>query len=299
MRYGVNLLLFGDQMTPGVLRRFGKIREIGFDGVEVPIFDPDNLPVDRIRRAAEKHGLGLTSCGALPPGTRLYGRDAAARKAAEGHIASAIRAASELGCEVYAGPMYKPVGDTDESMPLSAQRRETAAAWKPLAAQAQEAGVAVALEPLNRFETNFMNTAEQGIDFCRKVGHGIGLLLDTFHMHIEEKDSAAAVTAAIDAGVLHHFHACGNDRGIAGSGQVRWDGLAEAVAKGGYDRWVTLESFSQTCEPIRAAVSCWRPFYPSADVFCREGLAFVRRAFPGPAKARKARKRRRTRKAAR
>lgn len=280
MNFGVNLLLFSDVIDRKVQRRFGRIREIGFDGVEVPIFDPGSVDVDGIRRAAERCGLAITTSGALPPGTRLYGKSVRARKSAARYVRDAIRVVAELGAPLICGPLYKAVGDFDESESPATQRWQTARAMAPLAKVAEAAGVMLAFEPLNRFETNFMNTVAQGVEFCRRVESPAGgLLLDTFHMHIEEKDTPAAIRSARRAGVLAHFHASENDRGTAGSGQVNWSGATEALARARYDGWVVLETFSQSNQTIRKAVSCWRPFYDSVEEFLTRGLRFARKRF--------------------
>ena len=165
-------------------------------------------------------------------------------------------------------------------MPLSAQRREASKALRPLAQEAEAAGVTLALEPLNRFETDFINTVSQGTDFCGRVkSPACGLLLDTFHMHIEEKDTGESIRQAATHDAIAHFHASENDRGIAGTGQVDWKGAAAALRRARYDGWIVLESFNQTNQAIRAAVSCWRPFYPSPWEFLEQGLAFVKRMF--------------------
>jgi D-psicose/D-tagatose/L-ribulose 3-epimerase len=278
MKFGVNLLLFGDSVTPAIRKRFRQVKDMGFDGVEVPIFNPGAVDAEGIRASAEACGLAITTSGALPPGTRFYGKAAAPRKAAERYTRDSIRVVAELGASVICGPLYKAVGDADLSLPLDRQRRETAKAMRPLAAEAEAAGVVFAFEALNRFETNFLNTVEQGIAFCRALkSPAAGLLLDTFHMHIEEKDTAAAIRAAARAGVLAHFHASENDRGIAGSGQVRWPEVAGALRAARYNEWVVLESFNQANEAIKTAVSCWRPFYPSEKEFLRKGLGFVKK----------------------
>ncbi len=277
MKLGVNLLLYDDSVTPAVLRRLKRVRELGADGVEVPVFAPERVDAAAIRRAADAAGLGLTVSGALPPGASWYG-SAAARTRAERYIRGCIRVARELGADVICGPLYKTVGDMDESVTLGTQRKVAAAAMRRVAREAHEAGVVLALEPLNRFESNMINTAAQGIEFCRAAGgKGIGLLLDTFHMHIEEKDSAAAIRAAAAAGFLSHFHSAENDRGVAGTGQVHWVEVSAALRRVRYDGWVMLESFSVKVVSIRTAVSCWRPFFPSEERFVKEGLGFVRR----------------------
>lgn len=279
-KFGVNLILFGDTVTPAILKRFTQLRDMGFDGVEVPIFAPEKADPDRIRAAAEKAGLALTTSGALPPGTRFYGKEAAPRRAAEKYIRESLRVVADLGAHVFCGPLYKAVGDHDESLPFDRQRRETAQAMRPLAEEARSLGVTLALEPLNRFETGLLNTTEQGIAFCRAVGDaGIGLLLDTFHMHIEEKSTPAAIEEAGQAGVLAHFHASENDRGTAGSGQVAWGAVAHALGVARYHSWVVLESFNQKNQAIRTAVSCWRPFFESEEEFLRQGLRFARGRF--------------------
>src|SRR5258708_5650086 len=158
MRFGVNMLLFSDKPDKTVLRSFPRLREMGFDGVELPIFAPKTIDVDGVRKHAERAGLKLTVSGCPPPGSRFYGKAKAPRAAAEKYIRDTIQFAADLGADVFCGPLFKPVGDTDDSLPLSVQRRETAKAFRPLAAEADEHGVMLAFEPLNRFETNFLNT---------------------------------------------------------------------------------------------------------------------------------------------
>jgi D-psicose/D-tagatose/L-ribulose 3-epimerase len=277
MKFGVNLLLLGDSVTAAVRERFQTIRELGFDGVEVPVFAPATLEVDEIRSAAEKAGLGLTTSGALPPGAAFYSSDARARKRAVDYVRDSIRVVRELGAPLICGPLYKAVGDLDESVPLDKQRSDTAAAMRDLCAEAEANDVRLAFECLNRFETNLLNTTAQGIEFCRAAASPAAvLLLDTFHMHIEEKDSSAAITAAARTGVFGHFHASENDRGVAGTGQVHWTRVADAVRDAAYEDWCILESFNQDNQAIKTAVSCWRPFFASEDEFMRKGLAFVR-----------------------
>ena len=278
MKFGVNLLLFSDTIDAKVIEQFPRIRELGADGVEVPIFDPGSILVDEIRAAAERAGLRLTASGALPPGTRFY-EDGEPRGKAERYMRDTVRTAGALGAEVLCGPFYKAVGELDDSVPFDEQRKRTGEALGPLVAEADATGVTIAVETLNRFETDLLNTVADGIALCDAAGGGAGLLLDTFHMNIEEKDSAAAIAAAAGAGRLAHFHASENDRGVAGTGQVRWDEVADALRQSGYDRWVVLESFDQNNQAIRTAVSCWRPFYSSAEDFVRDGLAFVRERF--------------------
>ena len=136
----------------------------------------------------------------------------------------------------------------------------------------------LALEPLNRFETDLINVVEQGLALVEAVGSPhIGLHLDTFHMHLEERDSAAAIRAAGDR--LFHFHACENDRGTPGRGQVAWPAIAAALADVGYGGPVVIESFTPEVKSIARAVCIWRDIAPSQDAIAGEGLAFLKGLF--------------------
>jgi D-psicose/D-tagatose/L-ribulose 3-epimerase len=167
------------------------------------------------------------------------------------------------------------------ALPASERRSEwdrVVGSLREAAQTAVAAGVRIALEPLNRFETDRVNTVEQGLRLCDAIGvDAIGLHLDTFHMHLEERDSGAAVRAALVAGRLFHVHACENDRGVPGRGQVAWPAIAAALRDGGYDGDVVIESFTPAVTSIAAAVRLWRPVAPDQDTIAREGLAFLRR----------------------
>jgi len=131
------------------------------------------------------------------------------------------------------------------------------------------------MEPLNRFETDLVNTVEQGLDLCDRIGRAnVGLLLDTFHMNIEEKSFTEAMASAGDR--LFHMQVAENDRGTPGSGHVPWDEVFRALDAVGYNGSVVIESFLPTVAEIARAVSLWRPVAPSMDALARDGYAFIR-----------------------
>lgn len=120
-----------------------------------------------------------------------------------------------------------------------------------------------------------INTTEQALSYVNDVGHpNIGLHLDTFHMHLEERDAAAAIRQAGDR--LFHFHACENDRGVPGFGQVQWQRIADGLRNSGYDGPVVIESFTPEVQSIARAACIWRPVAPDQDTIAREGLAFLK-----------------------
>ena len=132
----------------------------------------------------------------------------------------------------------------------------------------------LALEILNRFETDMLNTVAQGMDFIKDVGRdNVGLHLDTFHMHLEEKNSPAAIRLAGDR--LFHFHACENDRGVPGTGQVNWNGIAQALKDIHYNHAIVIESFTPDVKEIAGAVRIWREIAPDQDTIAQQGLKFL------------------------
>jgi D-psicose/D-tagatose/L-ribulose 3-epimerase len=176
--------------------------------------------------------------------------------------------------------MYSAVGKTRLLRPEERAKQFNLAVetLKPVAEYAGERGVRLAIEPLNRFETDFINTAEQGLDLVDRIGAAnVGLLLDTFHMNIEEKDIPGAIRRA--GSRLFHFHSCENDRGTPGSGHLEWSVVKQALEDAGYDGPVVIEAFNSDIKEIARAVALWRPLAASPDSLAREGLQFLKRLF--------------------
>ncbi|MBI4902469.1 MAG: sugar phosphate isomerase/epimerase [Acidobacteria bacterium] len=278
MRYGVNFLIWTTHFTEEHIPLLAKMKAAGFDGVELPMFNPDGYPGKTIRRALEDSGLGLTFCSIVPGGMSLVDADATARANGLEHIRKIIYLAAEMGCETVAGPIYSPVG-------YLPGRRRTAEEWKnaiesyhTLAVTLDECKVDLAIEPLNRFETFFLNTTADGVALCEAVNHPrIGLLVDTFHCNVEEKDIAAAYRMA--GRHLKHVHTCENDRGIPGSGHVEWGPVFEAIRSTGYNNWLTIESFGFNMPDISAAAAIWRDLAPTPESIAVEGVKFLRSHF--------------------
>jgi len=153
--------------------------------------------------------------------------------------------------------------------------RRLAAALRPVAEHAEASGVRLAIEPLNRYETSVLNTVAQALEVVEAVDSpACGLLLDTYHMNIEERDLGEAVRAA--GSRLFHFHACANDRGAPGADHIDWPALAGALAAIGKGGAVSIESFTGENQAIARAASIWRPLAASQDAIATEGLRFLR-----------------------
>jgi D-psicose/D-tagatose/L-ribulose 3-epimerase len=230
-----------------------------------------------IKRAINTSGLECTFCSVLPEGLSAVSGDERVRSSTCEHLAECIETAAGIGGRLIAGPLYAPVG-------YLPGRRRTSDEWKYAVETFQALGpvldaheMTLAIEPLNRYETYFLNTAEDAAKLCREIGHSrIGILFDTYHANIEEKRMRDAITAA--GAHLRHFHSCENDRGIPGTGHVNWPEVFAALRQIQYDSWLTIEGFGFSLGALSAAASIWRDLAPTPDAIAFEGVRFLRQA---------------------
>lgn len=277
MKYGINTLLWTAGFDRSHLDLLPKFREWGFDGVEIARFEFDTFPAADVRRAAEQNGLETVFCSALTGEVSLVTDDAALRRKAIEFVRRAVEVADEVGARTLAGPYCGPVG-------YLPGRRRTEDEWKraveglqSLTDTLEAHDVTLALEPLNRFETYFLNTAADAVRLCEEVGNErIGILFDTFHANIEEKSIGQAL--AVCGRHVKHVHTCENDRGVPGSGHVEWTDVFSVLRKMSYHRWVVIESFGARIPEIAAAACIWRDLAPSSDAIAADGLRFLKSA---------------------
>jgi D-psicose/D-tagatose/L-ribulose 3-epimerase len=253
-----------------------KVAEMGFDGVEVPFNDLDVLDGRATRAACEAAGVGMTSCCVMMPGCSLCATDPAERQAGLARLRRMADLTAEMGGKVMAGPLYAPVRELTGRARTDDEFKWCVEGLSAAAEHAGAAGVTLAIEPLNRFETHVLNTADDAAAMVRAAGsEHLKVQLDTFHGNIEEKDTAAAIRRTGE--LLGHFHASESDRGELGTGQVRWKKVFAALKDIHYDGWVTIESFATGIVDLCAAACIWRPIYESADQLAIDGLAFLKR----------------------
>jgi D-psicose/D-tagatose/L-ribulose 3-epimerase len=276
MKYGINTYIWTAEFGPADFHLLPEIKAHGFDGIEVAVFRPAEFAAAAIRRAADSEGLERTVASALIRGLSLISDDADVRRRTVQHIRDSIRAVADAGARLMIGPLYSPVGELPG-------RRRTADEWQraidgfqSIAGTLVENDVTLAIEPLNRFETYFLNTAADGVALCDAIGHpSVGLLFDTFHANIEEKNVAAALRLVSPH--LKHVHTCENDRGIPGSGHVDWPAVFQAIRDVKYDGWLMIESFGFTLGDLSAAAAIWRDIEKTPESIAWDGITFLKR----------------------
>jgi D-psicose/D-tagatose/L-ribulose 3-epimerase len=278
MRFGVNTWVWVSPLTTDELQRLAPlVRGMGFDWIEVPLEGLSDLDHRAGAQIIAEQGLGVSTCAAMGPDRDLIHPDAAIQQNGMEYIRGCIDATQALGATNLVGPIYSAVGRVwQQTADERAKDVDTLVKnLRALSEYAGDRGVVLGIEPLNRFETSFINIASQLIEIVDRVGHpSCQIMLDTFHMNIEEKSLGDAIRAAGPR--LCHLHACENDRGAPGSGNVTWDAVAQALRDINYDGPVVIESFTNKVKSIARAAAIWRPFEASQDALAQNGVNFLK-----------------------
>lgn len=280
MRLGINTFLFTSPFTTRSARLLPRFKQWGFETVEIAIEDPGHVDPKKVKRELDQAGMACGSiCACMGPDRDLRGTTRQQQTGLK-YMQAVLDQMVELDCPSLVGPVYSAVGRADAVPPreYKQQWRTVVKNLKTLCKYAEDRERKVCLEPLNRFETDFINTCDQALNMVADVGSPALLLhLDTFHMNIEEKDQAAAIRKA--GKKLGHFHACGSDRGTPGGDHIAWTKIVQALREIGYDKDVVIESFTTDVKVIARAAAIWRRIEPTRDEIAVKGLTFLRQAF--------------------
>ncbi|MEP6867680.1 MAG: sugar phosphate isomerase/epimerase family protein [Novosphingobium sp.] len=279
MKIGMNMLLWTGHVTQEHVPTLQAIKATGFDGVEIPVFDVSDEGHYRwLAGVLNDIGLERTVVALIPDEAHNPSvADPACRARAVDHLRRVVDCTATLGGQVVAGPWFQPLGVFSGERPSEAELDRCADVHRQILPLMRAAGITAGLEPLNRFEAHLLNTCEQAIAYAARVGSdGIGILYDTFHAHLEEKDPIAALHALHASGNLAHVHISENDRGTPGSGHAKLRETIAALKSLGYDGWLTIEAFGRGVPELAAATRVWRDFFTSPEEVTTKGYAFIR-----------------------
>lgn len=276
MKAGFNMLLWTGHVTEEDFPRLELLKKTGFDGVEIPLFGGDVAHFEKVGKAIKDNGLGCTSVTVIPDEEHNpISADAEHRKGGIEHLKWAIDCSEALGSEILCGPFYQPLGVFTGEAPTEDEKKRAAQVHQQAADYASEANVTLAVEYLNRFECYFLNTMADTADFVKRVNKpNYGVLFDTFHANVEEKDPVGCISSYMD--MIKHVHISENDRGTPGKGHVDWAGTFKMLRSGGYDGWLMIEAFGRALPDLAAATRVWRDFFPSPDEVYTEGLKLIK-----------------------
>ncbi len=279
MKIGMNLLLWTGHVTEEHVPVLRALKATGFDGVEVPLFDvSDEGHYRRLAGVLDDIGLERTVVALIPDVAHSpLSPDAGARQGAIEHLTRAIGCAEALGAQVIAGPWFQPLGVFSGEPPTGTELEHCAEVHRHVLPLMRAAGITPALEPLNRFEAYLLNTCDQAVAYAQRIGDGgIGILYDTFHANIEEKDPIAALHTLHASGNLSHVHISENDRGTPGRGHAMIRETIAALKALRYDGWLTIEAFGRALPELAAATRVWRDLFANPEEVYTEGYRYIR-----------------------
>jgi len=279
MQFGIHSMLFRETFVDRDLPLLDKCKAMGFDAVEIIPFDPENFPAKKVRAAAADLGLTINTGYGMPAQYNIISPDPAVRRAGVEFSKRLIDLSNEAGARVFGGMIYCGWGYLTGKARTADEWKWGVENYREIASYAQQTSdLILGIEPVNRFESHFINTAADAVKFIEDVGlPNVKVHLDTFHMIREETDFTQAVLAVGDR--LGYVHACENQRGIPGTGMVPWPAFFKALRKVGYEGCMTIESFDPDIEGVAKLCCIWRKLADSPEQLASEGLKFLHRSY--------------------
>lgn len=276
MKIGMCMFLWTTHIGPEHESILASIKEVGFDGVEIPIFEGNPDHYQTTAKMLESLGLDCTAVAAMgDPEMNLISSDASVRQAGVAHLDWALECCEALGAEQISGPLHSTLGHFTGEGPSEVEIGHFIETQHQIGDLAARRGVVIGLEALNRFECYLVNTMDALCGHIRTINHpNITAMYDTFHCNIEETDPIAALTRHKD--VISHIHISENDRGVPGRGNIPWEETFNAIKQIGYDDWLTIEAFGRGLPDLAAATKVWRDFADSPAAVYRDGYAHIR-----------------------
>lgn len=275
MKYGMNMLLWTDDVREEHYPILAQLKETGYDGVEVPLFHFDTAKAAELGRHLDDLGLERTAVTVRTVEDNPIDADAAVRKQGVANNRRVLDCCQALGATVLVGPYHSALGHFTGQGPTADEWKRGVESMRAVAEHAQSCNVMLGLEYLNRFECYLLNTAADAVRFVREVDHPFcRTMYDTFHANIEEKSPAEAIRTC--SPYMAHVHISENDRSTPGSGQVAWQETFDTLAEVGYDGWFMIEAFGLALPALAAATKIWRKMYPSEQQLAQDGLRFMK-----------------------
>lgn len=277
MRFSIATFVWTGSFTDEELDLVQKVADLGYEELEVVFDGAGGIDPHKLRDRLQEAGLGASVLAFALPDRDPSSGDPTVREAGISYLEEALDFGSAIGASVVGGPIAHPPGRARpiEDAERAAERANAISSLRLVGAHAEERGMRLAVEQLSRYDSDMFNTATESLAFLDEVDHdAVGLLLDTFHMQMEERSCGEAIRAADHK--LVHFHAVESHRGQLGTGQIAWAEVFTALQDIGYDGTVSLESFARSGTELDALVNMWRPWFDDPDEFATDSLAFAR-----------------------
>lgn len=274
MKYGMNLLLWGGEVTEEMAPTMEALKAAGYDGVELPLFNLD-LDYAGLGKILDDLGLERTAVTVRNLEDNPISPDASVRAKGVELTKKTLDCCAAAGVETLVGPFHSALGHFSGAGPTKDEWAWGVESMRAVAEHAGSVGVKLGVEALNRFECYFLNAHADAAKFAREVDHpACGIMYDTFHSNIEEKDIEGTLEAIKDK--LVHIHISENDRSTPGAGNVNWEKNWRGIANIDYDGWLVIEAFGLALPELAAATRIWRRMFDDEMQLATEGLAFMK-----------------------
>jgi D-psicose/D-tagatose/L-ribulose 3-epimerase len=275
MKYGINLLLWTDRMHDGLMPVVEQVKAMGYDGVEMPMFELNEALYADWGKKLDDLGLERTAVTIRGAGDNPISPSASVRAAAVDAMKKTVDCCHAAGVPLLVGPTHSAIGEFSGSGPTEDEFNWGVETMRQVADHAAAADVTIVTEYLNRFENYFLTSVEQTVAFITAIDHpSVRMMYDTFHANIEEKNLSAAIAAAMPWTKLVHISE--NDRSTPGQGHVAWDETFDAIRAADWDGWMVVEAFGLALPAIAAATKIWRKMYATEEQLASDALAFMK-----------------------
>lgn len=280
MKFGVSTFVWVSPFNTASFDLIHKVKDMGYDTIEIAVEDKDIIDWPKLKKLADEVGLGITISGAFGAERDIASENPEFREIGLKYIKDCVQIANEMESPVFGGPIYSAVGKTRL---ISEEQKKKEREWCienlfEAAKFAEQHNVVLGLEPLNRFETDMINTGDQALSLIREIDSPyLKILLDTFHCNIEEKSIPDTIRKI--GKDLCHVQGNESDRGTPGTGNLDWQGIKDALNDIQYTGSIVIETFGAPSKELARAASIWRPLANSADELASEGLSFYKKMF--------------------
>jgi D-psicose/D-tagatose/L-ribulose 3-epimerase len=272
-RFGVASLIWTEDFTEKDLPLIEKAKELGFDVLDINVAHPERFPAEKVSEKIKEVGIEVVTTIGMPQDSNIIHPDPAVRTQGLNTLKKMVDINVEIGSKIIAGVIYASWGyitgkpRTEEEWKWSVENMQEAAGYAK-----SKGDIILAVEPVNRFETHFINIAEDAVKYCKDVGTGnMKILLDAFHMIREEMSFTDAVNIC-GKEYLGYVHVCENNRGIPGTGLVPWREFFTALKNIDYDGPLSIESFDPGFEELNRLCAIWRNFADTGEELAVQGL---------------------------
>ncbi len=272
-KFGVDTFIWSEAFSEKDLWIIPKAKELGFEVLDIAISHPENFPTSLVKKKVEEVGIEVVTTTTLSEETNLISPDPDIRAQGVEHMKLLVDINVELGSKITGGVNYAAWGYLPGRPRTEEEWEWSITAMREVAEYAREKGdLIIAVEPVNRFETHFLNIAEDAVRYCQEVGTGnVKVHLDSFHM-IREETSFRVAVEVCGKEYLGYVHVCENNRGIPGTGLVPWREFFQALKDIGYNGPLVIESFDPGFEELNRQCAIWRKLAESGEELAVKGL---------------------------